>query len=329
VGYDGRLPVPWTYGDRRWDGFVPAGEVPVVIPSAGGRIWSANQRHVGGAALAKLGDSGYARPSRAAQIRDDLAALERATPRDLLAVQLDDRALFLAPWHQLLLDTLTPAATAAKKNRAPLRASAEKWEGRAQVGSVSYHLVREFRTAVHARVFRPIFASCLEAFPEFRWRSLQLEGAAWALLRERPAHLLSPEFSTWDDLLVAAADDVIQAIEKQGVTLAQASWGRRNTARIRHPFSASFPWLGTWLDLPADPLPGDNDMPRVQSPTSGASERFVVSPGHEAEGIFHMPGGQSGHPLSPYFRAGHAAWVRGEPTPFLPGKPEHTIVLRP
>lgn len=329
VGYDGRLPVPWTYGDRRWDGFVPAGEVPVVIPSAGGRIWSANQRHVGGAALAKLGDSGYARPSRAAQIRDDLAALERATPRDLLAVQLDDRALFLAPWHQLLLDTLTPAVTAAKKNRTSLRASVEKWEGRAQVGSVSYHLVREFRTAVHARMFRAIFASCLEAFPEFRWRTLHLEGAAWALLRARPAHLLSPDFPTWDDLLVAAADDVVEAIEKQGVTLAQASWGRRNTARIRHPFSASFPWLGTWLDLPADPLPGDNDMPRVQSPTSGASERFVVSPGHEAEGIFHMPGGQSGHPLSPYFRAGHSAWVRGEPTPFLPGKPEHTLVLRP
>ena len=27
-----------------------------------------------------------------------------------------------------------------------------------------------------------------------------------------------------------------------------------------------------------------------------------------------MPGGQSGHPWSPFYRAGHEAWVRGEPT---------------
>ena len=70
-------------------------------------------------------------------------------------------------------------------------------------------------------------------------------------------------------------------------------------------------------------------MPRAQQASSGISERMVVSPGHEAEGIFHMPGGQSAHPLSPYFRAGHEAWVRGEPTPFLPGPTTHRVTLQP
>ena len=60
-------------------------------------------------------------------------------------------------------------------------------------------------------------------------------------------------------------------------------------------------------------------MPRVQAPEHGASERFVVSPGREESGIFHMPGGQSGHPLSPHYRDGHQAWEAGRPTPFLPG----------
>jgi penicillin amidase len=77
------------------------------------------------------------------------------------------------------------------------------------------------------------------------------------------------------------------------------------------------------------PLPGDNSMPRVQAPEFGASERMVVAPGHEEDGLFHMPGGQSGHPLSPYYRAGHGAWATGQPAPFLPGPPEHTLVLRP
>jgi penicillin amidase len=54
-----------------------------------------------------------------------------------------------------------------------------------------------------------------------------------------------------------------------------------------------------------------------------------VSPGREELGIFHMPCGQSGHPLSPFYRAGHEAWVRGEPTPFLPGRAVHELRLAP
>jgi penicillin amidase len=67
----------------------------------------------------------------------------------------------------------------------------------------------------------------------------------------------------------------------------------------------------------------------VQAPDFGASERMVVSPGHEDEGFFHMPGGQSGHPLSPYYRAGHEAWATGEATPFLPGRAGHVLRLTP
>ena len=193
--------------------------------------------------------------------------------------------------------------------------------------AVSYRLVRDFRTQVYERVFTPIFASCLEAFPRFNRNELQLEGAIWAMLREKPQHLLSLEYATWDDLLIASADDVIERTDKEGVRLPKANWGWRNTAKIRHPFSYSFPWLADWLNMPSDPLPGDSDMPRVQSPSHGASERLVVSPGRENEGIFHMPCGQSAHPLSPFFRAGHEAWVRGEPTPFLPGATKHKLTL--
>ena len=55
----------------------------------------------------------------------------------------------------------------------------------------------------------------------------------------------------------------------------------------------------------------------------------VVSPGHEQDGIIEMPGGQSGHPLSPFWGAGHAAWVEGNPTPFLPGPVKYTLTLLP
>lgn len=332
VGFDGRLPVSWSFGDRRWDGYLTGTEIPVVRggeSAVPGMIWSANQRHIGGAALARLGDGAYRRAARAAQLRDAAAAVPQARPADLLAVQLDDRALFLSRWHGLLLRTLTPAATAAGKERAALRAAAEKWAGRASAEEVSYRLVREFRLAVLARLLRPLFAPCVEEYPEFDWRDFQIEPAVWALLEQRPEHFLPQPFATWEDLLLAACDDVIQALDQQGLTPARAAWGAYNTARIRHPFSHASPWLSRWLDMPAVPLPGGDDMPRAQSRTNGASERLIVSPGRENEGLFHMPGGQSGHPLSPHYRAGFDAWARGTPTPLLPGPTAHTLSLQP
>jgi penicillin amidase len=56
---------------------------------------------------------------------------------------------------------------------------------------------------------------------------------------------------------------------------------------------------------------------------------MVVSPGHEADGIMHMPTGQSGHPLSPFYSNSHDAWVNGDPTPFLPGPAQHSLMLTP
>src|SRR4029078_7777415 len=93
-------------------------------------------------ALRLLGDSGYDLGARARQIRDDLLALDKATPKDLLAIQLDDRALFLARWRDLLLKVLSPEALAGHPRRAELRRLVETtWDGHASPGSVAYRIV--------------------------------------------------------------------------------------------------------------------------------------------------------------------------------------------
>jgi penicillin amidase len=207
--------------------------------------------------------------------------------------------------------------------------AAEKWTARASVDSASYAIVSRFRGHAAARALAPIFARCRAQYPDFDCTSFNYEPGLLELLEKRPAHLLAPGYESWDALLLAAADDVSAGIKAAGLEPATARWGAFNISRIRHPLGgALFGLLGAWLDMPAMPLPGDADAPRVQTPAHGASERFAVSPGREDEGVFHMPGGQSGHPLSPFYRAGHEAWMRGGPAPFLPGPAVWLLTLR-
>ena len=117
-----------------------------------------------------------------------------------------------------------------------------------------------------------------------------------------------------------------------GRPLASARWG--TTLRpIAHPLSRALPWLAPWLDMPSRPLPGDVNMPRVRMPIAqgevGASLRMVGVPGHEERGIFHMPAGEIGHPLSPNYRYMQDDWVEGRATPFLPGSAVRTLLLQP
>ena len=329
-GHNGRLPSSWADGRRGWSDWLESAEYPRIVEPPSGRLWTANGRVVDGSWLGIVGDGGYALGARARQIRDGLLARNQFDERDFLALQLDDRARFLERWRELLLAVLTPAAGRADPRRDQLRRYVADWGGRAAVDSVGYRAVRAFRLQVWDRVFMPLTARCRQADPRFDYSLFrQSEGPLWRLVSQQPLHLLDPRYPDWSALLLDAADATRAELTADGQPLAAHTWGDYNQVRIQHPFSRVLPWLSGWLDLPAHALPGDLYMPRIQTLTSGASERLVVVPGREAAGILHLPGGQSGHPQSPFYRAGHAAWAAGEPLPLSPGPTTHRLRLEP
>lgn len=328
VGYDSSLPASWADGRIGWHGWLTPDEYPRVIDPESGLIWTANNRVVEGAALTHLGTNGYWLGARGQQIRDALGALERPGIDDMLAIQLDDRALLLLEWRDVLLKALSDNAAAAYPWRDELEDILERWNGRAGIDSVSYRVVREFRRQAVDIVLGGILAGCGDFDqPVPLAATNQVEGPIWQLITEQPGHLLPPPYTTWNGLLLNAVDS---AVATCGIgPLSECTWGQANQVDIRHPLADVLGILRPWLTIRSGPLPGGDHMPRIQLPDYGASERFAVAPGDEANGYFHMPGGQSGHPLSPFFSAGHEAWAQGEPLPFLPGPGVHHLTLVP
>jgi len=335
VGHDGMTPESWADGKNRWDGYLTAAEYPRIVNPPGGRIWTANAPVVDGAMLATIGEGGYADGIRARLIRDSLMRIDQAVPRDMLAIQLEDRALFLERWRKLLLDTIWDSSSRVPASLVNRRAEFrhlidQGWTGRASPGSVGYRLVKEFRLLFVRRVMTSLTAPALAVDPSFDYtRLLRGEGPVWQIIAERPKHLLDPRYKTWEEAILDTVDAVIAQLTDGGKSLADRTWGEANSAEIRHPLAGAIPFFGRYLNMPGDPLPGDVYTPRASTPRTGPSERMAVSPGHESEGIMEIPTGQSGHPLSPHYGDQYHAWLVGEPTPFLPGATVNTLVLNP
>ncbi|MFC5459209.1 penicillin acylase family protein [Massilia niabensis] len=330
-GIETSFPLP--AGTPAWSGLLAPQDYPRIVNPPGGQLSTANSRTLMGPGSALLGDGGFDLGARGSQLAEGLRRLgSRTDVPQAFAVALDDRALFISGWRERALRVLDAAATKGHPRRAELRRLLEtSWDGRASVDSRGYRLARNFMWALHDLLFGSANERMAALDPK---AAMALANPRWPavvarLLDEAPPGWLPPGMPDWRAVQLAAIDRVIADLDREGVPLAQASWGARNTAAFAHPIALAVPALGGWLGVPRDPQPGDAHMPRVAGPRFGQSERMTVSPGREEEGLYNMPGGQSGHPLSPFFLRGHAEWVRGTPVPLLPGPARTTLLLAP
>lgn len=302
---------------------------PRLVDPGSGRLWTANSRVMGDEDFARFGSGAYSLGVRAWQIRDLLMVQDSFTERDLLNIQLDDRALLLEGWWQLFRSVVTGSSDPVVQG---IEATTRTWEGHATINAVSYRAVRDFRTEMYALLQRGLLAPFTNGtLAEGLGSGINAyEGWLWPLVTEQPMHLLPAAFGSWDELFEYAVKASLERVEESGRDPYTSTWGQANVAAVCHQFALFVPdWLGRYLCMPPDQLGGDNDVPRVARPDFGASQRTIVSPGREELGIMHLPGGQSGHPLSPYWGAGNEDWVNGVASPYLPGQTVYTLTVRP
>jgi penicillin amidase len=323
------VPQDWSNGKNYWDGYLEASAYPKLINPSAQRLWTANARTVGGQALQLIGDGGYDLGARGQQIRDALLAKDQHDEKSLHQIQLDHRALFLQRWKQLLLEVLNDDFVKQHQLEAYL-SHLKNGAKAAHPDDAGYPLVRAFRDETLELMFAPV-AALLET-QQLTLSDLKLspETPGWALLQARRADTLPAGFDSWSVLLQQAVLNSKKKLQqKHRVEVAQLNWGSLNTVELQHPLSKALPLLSPLLDMPAQAMAGDRHMPRVQRPEHGQSERMVVAPGQEQHGILTIPGGQSGHPLSEFYRADHAFWAGEKELGFLPGQEKYLLELQP
>ncbi|WP_421718379.1 penicillin acylase family protein [Algiphilus sp.] len=319
-------PVSWQQAGA-WRGWLDESDYPRLLDPPSGRLATANARLLDGADLALLGDGGYAFAARQQRLAERLQA--EPGPVDVtaaLAIQTDVENHYLAHWQRYLRTLLESPEAAEYPWRDAVNALLSEAVPTATVDSARYALLRRWNQRVSDQVLHAVVAPVRARFPDFAADFPASQAAVWAMIEAQPAHLLDPRYASWPALLLDALDVVIR---RAPTPVAQFRWGRNNQLDMRHPLSRALPALSPLLDMPAVGLPGDRDVVRVQGPRFGASQRLIVRPGGESEGVFHMPGGQSGHPLSPHYRAGHDDWVEAQASPLLPGPTVSSLRLQP
>jgi penicillin amidase len=329
-GFDGSVAASWADGRAGWDGYIPPEELPRLVDPPEGFIATANNRTLGKDYPYVIGH-GFGHSYRAHRIGQQLRAKPTLNEADLFALQLDSVSEFYGFYRDLALSVLDENATRTDPDLAEIKRAVAAWNGRLDGDSRGIALLVRWRQDLLKAALAPLLARCAAAEPGFTYFWGEQDTPLRALLREQRPETL-PGQADWPAFLRDSLRRSGAALksERAAARLDQLTWAEANPVRVSHPFSRAFAPAARFLDMPMDGQAGCNSFClRVLNDRHGASERMVVSPNHPEDGILHMPGGQSGHPLSPHYRDQQRAWAEGRPLPFLPGQAEHRLKLAP
>ena len=330
-GFDGSVSQSWAEGDKGWQGYLLPEQLPRVVDPPEGFLATANNRNLGEGYPHIIGHN-YSNGYRAYRIRQRLAEKGRLNEQDMHDIQLDTMSDFYAFYSDLAMSLLTADRLAVDPHLKEIKSAISQWDGRLNPSSTGITLLIHWRNTLAKTLFTPILTECVKMDPLFSYQWREMETPLRSLLEAGvPSISNAHQYSDWEsfliNLMIQSANDLKQS---HGVSnIEHLTWKDANTVVVQHPFSRVEPRASFLLDMPSVPAACDSNCIKVLHQKNGASERMVISPDHPEDGIFEMPGGQSGHPLSSHFRDQYKAWETGSAPAYLPGRTEHTLKLTP
>ncbi len=322
----GLVGVPITDTTHEWQGVIPFATLPSSLDPPGGILATANSRITPDNYPTPLSLE-WASPYRNERIWKWLASHEKMTRSDMLSLQTDiDSELD----HELA-QRFAYAIDHARHPSARLRAAANilrSWDGVMHTTEAAPAIVTAARDALWPLLLEPKLG------PD--WKLYEWPESAYAeeqLVTTTPAAWLPKRYASWDDLLAAA---VSRGLDQQHAPLSLKNWryGDVHTIALSHPLYGMIPFFG-WTGIPAHPQSGDTTTVKQVGSAFGPSQRFTMDWSDIDGSTENIVMGQSGDPVSPYYRDQWPAWYNAATfaLPFAPAAvnaaTEHTLRLTP
>ncbi|HEY0794208.1 MAG TPA: penicillin acylase family protein [Acidisarcina sp.] len=321
VGADG------TADGHEWSGYVPFEALPTALDPPNGLLATANSRITPDGYPYPL-TLGWASPYRNERIWKWLAGKDKLAPADMLTLQTDVYSSLNQELGQRFAYAIdhSGAADARTRQAADLL---RNWDGVMRVDSLAAAVVSAAKAAFWPLVLEPKLG---DAWQSYAWPESSF--AEEELIMHAPAQWLPPGTKSWDDLLTAAV--------KKGLDDAKApsdlkSWtyGSMHGVEVSHPLYRLLPFFKGWTGTGLQPQSGDGSTVKQVGRDFGPSQRFTVDWSNVDAATENVVMGESGNPLSPYYRDQWPYWYEGKTIalPFSEGAvataTAHTLRLVP
>ena len=308
----GRIPVrsaglteePIMSGQNEWQGYIPFNDMPSAVDPPSGFLATANSRVTTDAALYPI-TLEWGEPYRTERIYKLLQGRSGLTAADMLATQDDVYSALDQELGQRFAYAIdqTPDASPRLRQAADLMRS---WDGRLTTKSAAASVVDWARKAFWLLILDPKLGADAT---DYHWT----EGAyaeEQIIMNPDPAWL-PPGYRNWNALLAAA---VAQGM-KEGHTprdVTKWTYGSWHVIQLEHPLVRFLPVLSRIAGVGPQPLAGDRTTITEPDRSFGASQRFTMDWSKIDESTENIVLGESGNPLSPYFRDQWNDWYTGK-----------------
>jgi penicillin amidase len=365
IGYQAAGYIPYRPGglsglpiadeQHEWQGYVALDQMPSAFDPPGGILATANARvtpnpnapaPAAAGASAAAGSSTatpapatptaalpeitleWADPYRNERIWKWLGPKSKLTQQDMLTLQTD----IYSELDQEIAQRLAYGIDHASRTDARLRQAADllrSWDGAVTVDSAPAAIVASAKAAFYPMLLKPKLG---DDWRLYHWAESLFAGEQ--ILMNEPSAWLPAQYASWDDFL---ADMVRQGLAQGGAPsdLRQWRYGYVHPVDVEHPLFGLLPWFKNWTGTGVQPQSGDTSTVKQVGRAFGPSQRFTIDWSNVDGATEDITMGESGDPLSPYYRDQWAYWYNGKTfaLPFseqaVTAATAHTLRLEP
>ncbi|MDE3201644.1 MAG: penicillin acylase family protein [Acidobacteriota bacterium] len=319
--------VPISDDKHEWNGYIPYEDMPNALDPASGLLATANARVTADNTAYPL-TLEWADPYRVQRIFKVLQGRDHLKPQDMLALQTD----VYSEVDQELAHRFAYAIDHTEGADQRLRDAADlmrRWDGRLTTDSAAASLVVETRKALWPMILKPKLGKDAGIY---QWSESNF--AEEEIIMRSNSDWLPKGYADWDALLT---DAVKNAMREGHAPADPADWlyGNWHVVDIEHPLARFLPLVGRMAGTGPQPMRGDTTTVKQVGRSFGPSQRFTMDWSNVDGSTENIVLGESGNPLSPYFRDQWKYWYDGTTFafPFTSGavaaQTTHTLRLIP